>query len=102
MKAACAVLQMIYEKNQSLKRSGDRRQEALEEQKGRYQSNQLGNRESHAEQLLVCLAGTVAAITLELYRHWQRTEKGLAFLFLYWNGIACGNMVKNKTLGRKE
>lgn len=55
MKATCAMLQMIYEKKQSLKRSGDRRQEALEEQKGRYQSKP-GNRESHAEQLL-CLLG---------------------------------------------
>lgn len=56
MKATCALLQMIYEKNQSPKRSGDWRQEALEEQKGRYQSSQPGNREFHAGQLL-CVLG---------------------------------------------
>ena len=55
MKTICAMLQMIYEKKQSLKRSEDTRQKALEEQKSRYQSNRPRNRESHAEQLFYLL-----------------------------------------------
>lgn len=49
------MLKMIYEKKQSLKRSEDTRQKALEEQKSRYQSNRPRNRESHAEQVFYLL-----------------------------------------------
>lgn len=45
---------MIYKKKQSLKRSEDTTQKALDEQKCMYQSNWLGT-ESHAEQLFYLL-----------------------------------------------
>ncbi|RMC11375.1 hypothetical protein DUI87_11494 [Hirundo rustica rustica] len=53
---------MIYEKNQSLKRSGDRRQEALEEQKGSHPMSVAGPGKTRAP----CAGTTTPAFKLLL------------------------------------
>lgn len=91
---------MIYKKKQSMKRSEDTTQKALDEQKCMYQSNWLGT-ESHAEQLFYLLdwpwGCNHAVVVLTL-----AAEKGFTFFFLYWEGLPYKNMVKDKTGGRKE